>query len=76
MWPAAPHLTPREREVALLLARGHSSREIAAELVVAEKTVATHVDRILGKLGVQRRGQVAAWVAEHVTGPVRQAASA
>jgi DNA-binding NarL/FixJ family response regulator len=55
-------LTPREREVALYLARGSTNRQIAAELVLAERTVDVHVSNILGKLGLSSRAQVAAWV--------------
>ena len=56
-------LTKREREVALLVAKGLTNREIAARLVVAERTVATHIEHILGRLGYRSRAQVAAWVA-------------
>jgi non-specific serine/threonine protein kinase len=52
-------LTPREREIALLLARGFSNHQIAEELVITERTVETHVKRILGKLGIHSRHQVA-----------------
>jgi DNA-binding CsgD family transcriptional regulator len=60
----ATHLTPREREVALLLARGLTNRQIADSLVITERTVAAHVEHILGKLGFTSRTQVALWAVE------------
>jgi non-specific serine/threonine protein kinase len=58
-------LTAREREVAILIAQGHSNREIAGLLVVSERTVTTHVSNIFAKLGYTSRAQVAQWVGEH-----------
>jgi predicted ATPase/DNA-binding SARP family transcriptional activator/DNA-binding CsgD family transcriptional regulator len=52
------HLTPREREVAALIAAGHTNREIAAKLVISERTVDTHVARILAKLKLTSRTQI------------------
>ena len=61
--PAAsgPTLTPREREIASLVALGLSNREIADRLVIAPGTVKIHVERILGKLGRTSRVQIATW---------------
>ncbi len=60
--PEPAILTHREREVAMLVARELSNRQIADELFVSEHTVATHVHRILGKLGLRSRTQIVAWV--------------
>ena len=53
-------LTRREREVLLLLAEGHSAGEIAQTLVISPKTAATHIQRILEKLGVHSRAEAVA----------------
>ncbi len=58
-------LSDREWEVAMLVARGLSNRQIAAELVVSERTVDTHVSHILRKLQLVSRAQIAAWAVQH-----------
>ncbi|MGE5327273.1 MAG: helix-turn-helix transcriptional regulator, partial [Deltaproteobacteria bacterium] len=57
-------LTSREREIATLIARGKSNREIADELVISENTAERHVANILAKLGFDSRTQIAVWAVE------------
>ena len=56
-----PALTGRELEILRLLAEGRSNKEIAAQLVIAERTARTHVSHILAKLGLASRTQAALW---------------
>jgi len=58
-------LTRREREVADLVARGLSNKEIANTLVIAQRTAETHVEHVLTKLGFTSRAQIASWVTAH-----------
>ncbi|HZO31709.1 MAG TPA: tetratricopeptide repeat protein [Chloroflexota bacterium] len=58
-------LSRREREVATLVARGLSDRQIAASLVISERTVHGHVASILAKLDFRSRSQVAVWAVHH-----------
>ncbi|HEX8008493.1 MAG TPA: LuxR family transcriptional regulator, partial [Trebonia sp.] len=57
-------LTPREREIAALVASGRSNKAIAGELFISPATVARHVANILAKLGFRSRAQIAAWKAD------------
>lgn len=58
-------LTPREMEIADLVAEGLSNRAISERLVIAQRTAECHVENILTKFGFRSRSQIAAWVAEH-----------
>jgi DNA-binding NarL/FixJ family response regulator len=62
--PELDQLTPREREVLRLIARGYTYREIARELYISVKTVESHVSSVLRKLQLSTRHQLTRWAAE------------
>ncbi|PRY43260.1 putative ATPase [Geodermatophilus tzadiensis] len=59
----ADPLTPRQREVAELVAQGLTDREIASRLVISPRTAESHVEQILARLGFRSRAEIAAWTA-------------
>jgi DNA-binding NarL/FixJ family response regulator len=62
---AAGGLSEREREVAQLVATGRSNAEIASQLYLSEATIKSHIARILARLGLRDRVQVAVYAYEH-----------
>ena len=62
-------LSPREWQVARLVARGYTNQQIATDLVLTPGTVANHVAHILTKLDLQSRTQVAVWVIQQENAP-------
>jgi DNA-binding NarL/FixJ family response regulator len=62
--PELDQLTPREREVLRLIARGYTYREIAKELFISVKTVESHVSSVLRKLQLSTRHQLTRWANE------------
>jgi DNA-binding NarL/FixJ family response regulator len=61
-------LSPREWDVAELIAQGYTNQQIATQLVLTPGTVANHVAHILTKLDLQSRTQIAVWVIQHDRG--------
>ncbi|MFF0219917.1 response regulator [Streptomyces vinaceus] len=59
--PEAQGLTRREVDVVRLLARGLNNRQVAAEMVVSQATVKTHLNHVLAKLALEDRGALIAW---------------
>src|SRR5205823_13291603 len=66
--PALQRLSPRERDVVALVVQGCTNREIAERLVISERTAETHLQRVLNRLGLRSRTQVAAWAVHHGLG--------
>ena len=62
---AAARLTPRQREIAALIARGYDNRRIADELESTPGTVSTHLQSIRARLRVRDREDIAAWARRH-----------
>ncbi len=62
--PELDQLTPREREVLRLIARGYAYKEVARELAISVKTVETHVSAVLRKLQLSSRHQLTRWASE------------
>lgn len=61
--PDLDRLSPREREVLRLIARGYTYREAASELVLSVKTIETHVSNVLRKLQLSNRNELTRWAA-------------
>ena len=62
--PELEQLTPREREVLRLIARGYAYKEVARDLEISVKTVETHVSSVLRKLQLSSRHQLARWATD------------
>jgi len=73
--PDRPHqvpLTPRERQVAVLVASGRTNRQIGRVLGISEKTAEVHLHHVMSKLDARSRAEVAAWaVTHHLSAPAR-----
>jgi non-specific serine/threonine protein kinase len=68
--PQVVPLTPRERQVAALVATGRTNRQIGRVLGISEKTAEVHLHHVMSKLDVRSRAEVAAWaVTHHVSSP-------
>ena len=62
--PELDQLTPREREVLRLIARGYAYKEVARDLGISVKTVESHVSSVLRKLQLSSRHQLARWASD------------
>jgi len=72
--PAPVELTPRQLEIAELIARGFTNQQIADELVVTRGTVANHVQHMLTRLALRSRTQIAVWFTERTPTGARRVA--
>lgn len=72
---AVEELTPRERDVVVLIAEGGTNRQIATRLGVTERTARTHVSNILTKLGLASRTQAAMWAVHHGLVPAQRSSA-
>jgi predicted ATPase/DNA-binding CsgD family transcriptional regulator len=61
---SADELTPRQRQVAVLVGQGLTNRQIARQLVVTERAAAAHIEHILDKLGANSRTEIAVWASQ------------
>jgi non-specific serine/threonine protein kinase len=64
MQDVKPALTRRELDIAILVAKGLTSREIASRLFISQRTAESHIDRILTKLTFRSRAQIAVWAVQ------------
>ena len=71
MEPSVNRLSRREREVTQLLAQGLTNRQISGALSISERTVGSHIEHIMTKLGIRSRTRVAVWAIDHGLGGPR-----
>jgi non-specific serine/threonine protein kinase len=67
-WTGSEELTARERQIAVLVARGLSNKDVAERLVISKRTVDAHVNHIFGKLGLSSRVQLTIWLRDQAPG--------
>jgi DNA-binding CsgD family transcriptional regulator len=67
-WTGSEELTGRERQIAVLVARGLSNKDVADRLVISKRTVDAHVNHIFAKLGLSSRVQLAIWLRDQAPG--------
>jgi non-specific serine/threonine protein kinase len=67
-WQGSEELTARERQIALLVARGLSNKDVAEQLVISKRTVDAHVNHIFAKLGLSSRVQLTIWLRDQAPG--------